>query len=85
MTEFLAAVEALDLPGRPEYSPIFGLLIVYVVLASLSALGHVAAANFGNPRFNAVRIARGRTAAAVSLIFLGLALIVAGLPLGDYL
>lgn len=80
-----ATVTALHMPYRPEWSPVFGLLVLYSSLAAVSTIGHVAAANLGAPRLSTVRLNRARTACAVSVVFFGLALIVAGLPLGEYL
>jgi hypothetical protein len=89
VTELLDAVAstsaALHLPGRPEWSPIFGLLVLYSSLAATAALGHVGAAFLGDRRFSAIRITRAERAVAVGLVFLGLALIAAGLPLGEFL
>lgn len=80
-----ATVTALHVPYRPEWSPIFALLVLYAVLAATSALGHVAAANFGDRRFAATRVARASRATALAVVFLGLALVAAGLPLGEFL
>ena len=89
MTDLLdslaATATALHLPGRPEWSPVFGLLVLYSSLAATAALGHVGAAFLGDRRFSATRITRAERAIAVGLVFLGLALIAAGLPLGDFL
>lgn len=80
-----ASATALHLPYRPEWSPIFGLLVLYSTLAATAALGHVGAAFLGDRRFSATRITRAERSLAVGLVFLGLALIAAGLPLGEFL
>lgn len=80
-----ATVTALHVPWRPEWSPIFGLLVLYAVLAAILSLGHMLAANFGAPRFAAVRLASALNACIFAVIAFGLALVAAGLPLGRFL
>ena len=89
MTDLLdslaATATALHVPYRPEWSPIFGLLVLYAMLAAVATLGHVAAANLGAPGWRTTRLARARMSVSVAVIFFGLALIAAGLPLGEFL
>lgn len=89
VTEFLdalaATVNALHMPNRPEWTPIVGLLGLYAVLAAVSCLGHVAAANLGDRRYARARLDHARSACILGSITLGLALIAAGLPLGRFL
>ena len=89
MTDLLdslaATATALHVPYRPEWSPIFGLLVLYSSLAATAALGHVTAAFLGDRRFSVTRITRAERAVSVAAVFLGLALIAAGLPLGEFL